>query len=149
MRNLQLVRSLVELAARLQSSGQIIVRGRVIRIPCDYRLEFLHCCGPIMGVGGQPGQRAVSFHQSRSKLHGLLEFSGSQRFVTSSSQQNSQLKMRGSMIWIQLQNLAEGGFGLSGTIRGLRQGQAQLVMGLGEVGTERDRLLQLADGGGC
>ena len=98
-----------------------------------------------MGIGGQLGQCAVSFHQTRGKLHSPLEFSGSEHLVASSSQQNSQLKMRRSMIWIQLQNLAESGFGLSGTIWRLRQGQAQLVMGLGEVGTERDRLLQLAD----
>ena len=115
------MRSLVVLAARLQSSGQIIVRGRVVRVPCDYRLEFLHCCGPIMGVGGQPGQRAVSFHQAWGQLNGLLEFRGSLRFVTSSSQQISQLKMRGSMIWIQLQNLAESSFGLSGAIWRLRK----------------------------
>ena len=52
------------------------------------------------------------------------------------------------MIWIQPQYLAKGSFGLGGTIWRLRQGQAQLVMGLGEIGTERYRLLQLADGGG-
>jgi hypothetical protein len=43
-----------------------------------------------------------------------LEFSGSEHLVASSSQQNSQLKMRRSMIWVQLQNLAESGFGLMG-----------------------------------
>jgi hypothetical protein len=102
LRNLQLVRCLVELASGLQGFGQIIVRGCVLRIPRHNRLEFLHCRGPIIGIDSQAGQSAVSFTQAGGQLYSFVEFGGSWCFVTPSSQQNSQLKMSGSMIWIQL-----------------------------------------------
>lgn len=52
-----------------------VVRGWVFRPPCNYRLELAHGCTPIMGIGRRPGQRAVSFGQSRGQLYGIYELS--------------------------------------------------------------------------
>src|SRR6476646_8691963 len=87
LRNSQLVRGLVELSRRLQCDSQIIVSSGVFRVPCDYRLQLANRGWPIAGVGGQPGERAVSVRQAWSQFSRFAKFGGSLRFVAPSHQQ--------------------------------------------------------------
>ena len=131
LRNLQLVRGFVELAARpSKQRPDRSARPRRpdpmrpppgIRAPRSANHGNRRPAGPAHDeLPSGPGPVARPFEIQRKP--GAL----SPRAASS----NSQLKVRGSMIGIQLQNLAEGGFGFSGTVWRLRAGPGPAGSGL-------------------